>query len=163
MLARIYGLPKVHKLGYPLRPAVSSINSPITYFLSKQFNIALKNSIAKPASYIKNSYNFIDKIKHIEIPEDHILISLDVTSLYTNVGEKLVIESTKKRYSEISSKFKIPLNELVKGVKLIINNNYFSFKSKFYHQIYGLPMGGRCSIIFSDIVMDDLETNCLSK
>ena len=74
---------------------------------------------------IKNSYDFIDKIKDIKIPEDHILISLDVTSLYTNVGERLFIESIEKRYSAISSKFKIPLNELV---KLIMKKTYSSFK-----------------------------------
>ena len=32
-----------------------------------------------------------------------------------------------------------------------------------YLIIYGLPMGGPCSTIFADIVMDDLETECLEK
>ena len=41
MFSRIYGLPKTHKTGYPLRPVVSSIDSP-TYFLSQQYDIMLK-------------------------------------------------------------------------------------------------------------------------
>ena len=160
MLSRIYGLPKIHKLGYPLRPVVSSISSPI-YFLSQQYDQMLKNSISKPKSHIKKSFDLIEKLKNIVVPEDHILISIDVTSLYTNVSEMRVIESIKKRYSDISKIYKIPLNEIVKGVKLIMKSTYFSFDRKFYHQIYGLPMGGPCSTIFADMVLDDLETECL--
>ena len=44
-----------------------------------------------------------------------------------------------------------------------MNSTYFSFKNKYYLQVYGLPMSGSCSKIFSDIVMDDLETECLEK
>lgn len=112
---------------------------------------------------MKNSYDFMEKIKDIIIPDNHILISSDVTSLYTNVSKKLVIESIKKIFPEISNKFKIPLNEMVKGVKLIMGGTYFNFKNKFYHQIHGLPMGGPCSTVFSDIVMEDSETNYLKK
>ena len=60
-LARMYGLPKVHKDNCPLRPVVSYINSP--YFMVKFFNNILK-SVRKPFSNIKNSFEFINKIKN---------------------------------------------------------------------------------------------------
>ena len=44
-----------------------------------------------------------------------------------------------------------------------MKSTYFSFIGKYYLQVHGLPMGGPCSTIFADIVMDDLETECLSK
>ena len=75
MLSRIYGLPKVHKLGCPSKPVVSSTSSQI-YLLSQQYDQMLKN----------------------------ILISIDFTSLYTNVSEMLVIEGVKKRYNYITKR-----------------------------------------------------------
>ena len=55
MLSRIYGLSKSHKPGFPLRPVISSINS-LTYFISQQYSIMLSNTISKPKSHIKNSF-----------------------------------------------------------------------------------------------------------
>ena len=95
MLSRIYGLPKTHKIGFPLCPVVSQIGSP-TYFLSQQYDKMLKTSVPKPKSHVKNSFELKEKLDNIIVPEGHVLISLDVTSLYTNVGEQLVIESIKK-------------------------------------------------------------------
>ena len=42
-----------------------------------------------------------------------------------------------------------------------MESTYLRFKEEYYLQIHGLPMGGSFSTIFSDIVMDDLETDCL--
>ena len=50
-LARMYGLPKVHKANYPLRPVVSYINTP-SYFMAKYFKNILK-LVPKPSSNIK--------------------------------------------------------------------------------------------------------------
>ena len=68
-----------------------------------------------------------------------------------------------KRYNDISKAYKIPRNELIKGVKLIMSNTNFSFKEDYYLQINGLPIGGFWSTIFSDIVIDDLKSSCLNK
>ena len=48
-------------------------------------------------------------------------------------------------------------------IKFILNNNYFQFNNKFYRQIFGSDMGNSISPILSDIVMDDLETECIKK
>ena len=84
MIPRIYGLPRIHKIGCPLQPVVSSINSP-TYFLSQQYAQMLKYSTNRLKSHIKNSYELKEELKNISIPDDHILVSIDTTSLYTNV------------------------------------------------------------------------------
>ena len=52
-IARFYVLPKTHKNNYPLRPAVSSINSP-TIYLAKFLNNILTKALPKPLSSIKN-------------------------------------------------------------------------------------------------------------
>ena len=80
----IYGLPKVHKEGVPLRPVVSCIGSsvhPLAKYLAKILN-PLQNRIP---SNIKNSMDFITKIKDLDIADNTRLVSLDVVSLFTSV------------------------------------------------------------------------------
>lgn len=77
VLAKMYGLPKIHKLNTPLRPVVSSINTP-TYHMAKIFKNILTNSLPKPSSYIKNSFHFKEIIDETSIQDGYIMISLDV-------------------------------------------------------------------------------------
>ena len=53
-IARVHGLPKIQKNNYPLRPLVSSINSP-TSNLTEFLNDILTKAFPKPVSSIKNS------------------------------------------------------------------------------------------------------------
>lgn len=98
--ARIHGLPKLHKDGIPLRPVVDTINSP-SYALNKFMNDILKKIIDGTKYNVKNSYEFKDFISTVQIPADHILVSLDVVSLYTNTDVSKVIDILKRRWSEI--------------------------------------------------------------
>ena len=54
------GLPKVHKPGVPLRPIVSSVNSP-SYNLSKHIAKLLSPMSNMSDSYIKDSGHFMSK------------------------------------------------------------------------------------------------------
>ena len=61
LLARIYGLSKIHKDNYPLRPLVSCVNCP-TYNMCRIFNNILNYSLPKPQSVIKKSL-YLSKIR----------------------------------------------------------------------------------------------------
>ena len=84
VLARCYKLPKVHEPNWPLRPVISLIKSP-TYFLSKILYHELKQAIPKPRYVIHNSFVLLSKLKNLTLPENYVLISLDVSSLFTNI------------------------------------------------------------------------------
>lgn len=161
-LPRFYGLPKIHKTGNPLRPIVSAINSP-TYFISKVISESRITSLDKPSSYVHNSHELITKLRDVFIPDDHILVSLDVSSLFTNISLELVIQGIEKRYNQIRCHTSAPLNEFLTTATIIMNNTYFQFGGKFYHQIFGSPMGSPTSPQFADIVMVDLEKHCLNQ
>lgn len=49
-------------------------------------------------SYIKNSLAFVSAIKYKKIRDDEVLISLDVTSVFTNIPKELVIKGIEKRH-----------------------------------------------------------------
>ena len=55
VLARCYGLPKIHKKDVPLRLIISLINSP-TYFLAKILYEELKDNLNTLISHINNSF-----------------------------------------------------------------------------------------------------------
>ena len=97
----------------------------------------------------------------IVIPFNYVLISLDVSSLFTNVPHELVLEGLKKRFHQVVVSTNIPEFEFIACVKFLLNSTYFTFNNKLYEQVYGTPMGSPISPILADIVMQDLETYCL--
>ncbi|XP_046387506.1 uncharacterized protein LOC124157076 [Ischnura elegans] len=81
---RIYGLPKIHKEGVPLRPIVSAISSP-TYNLAKYLTGILAPHVGVSEHHVKNSLEFVETIKEIRVDTTDILVSLDVVSFFTCV------------------------------------------------------------------------------
>ena len=163
MLAKAYGLPKIHKEGAPLRPIISSINSPV-HFLAKILNNNLSPILQKPDSHVDNSFQLQERISNIKIPSPYTLLSLDVTTLLNNVPCQLVINSLDKRYAQINNYSKIPyVHIIVQLVQFLFDNTFFQFNDKIYKQIFGSPMGSPISPIFADLVMEDLEVHCLKE
>ena len=88
-IAKAYGLVKIHKNGFPIRPIISAINSPL-YNISKFFTQFLTKNLKKPSSHVDNNLILKEKINNLQIPPDFTIISLDVVSLITNILEYLV-------------------------------------------------------------------------
>ena len=82
-LSVFYGLPKAHKTGYPIRPIISTIGS-YQYQLSKYLARAIRDARPQADSYIKDSFEFVKRIKEI-------VISATLYTSYTNVIEALII------------------------------------------------------------------------
>ena len=114
--ARFYGLPKIHKPNNPLRPIVSFCGSP-TYNLASFYSKMLSNNITPPSSRIKNSFDFIHKIKNITIPPGYKIISLDAVSLFTDVQIGIAITGIKNRWHQIQPHTKLPWYQFEKGLR----------------------------------------------
>ena len=81
---RFYILPKIHKQGNPGRPIVSSNGHP-TERISQFVDYRLKPLVHKTASFIKDTTHFLNKLDQLgQLPSNAILVTLDVSSLYTN-------------------------------------------------------------------------------
>ena len=87
MIPRLYGSPKIHKKGTPLRPIVDYTGS-MTYNLSRALADLLKPTIGKTQYFVKNTADFVDEIRNVVLEEDEIMNSHDVVSLFTNVPIK---------------------------------------------------------------------------
>jgi len=91
-----------------------------------------------------------------------VLLSLDVTALFTNVPLNLAMNGISNRWARIEQFTDIPKNEFLMAVKLVLSSTYFTFNNIIYKQTYGTPMGSPLSPIVADIVMQDLETECIN-
>ena len=92
VLAKCYGLPKIHKQDIPLRPIISLINSP-THFLDKILYDELKDCIKVPKSHLNDSLDLKKKkkLEDLVLDDNHVLLSLGVSLLFTNVPCDLVL------------------------------------------------------------------------
>ena len=122
----------------------------------------MNESLSKPNSFTKNSIDLIDRIKIVKIPHNYFMVSLGVSSLFTNVHIHLVLTGIEKRWHHIWKFTAIPLEEFKYGIKLSMDSTFFQIDKSFYKQTYRTSMGSPISPIIADIVMQDLEESCLS-
>jgi len=161
-LPKAYGLPKVHKVGTPFRIIVSSINTTLNSFADYLQRI-LHKCLPPAQSHVKNSFELFNTLLGKKIPENHLLLSLDVKSLFTNIPSELVIEAIKNRWTYIEKVTKITKKEFIIAVKFILDSTFFTFDEVTYKQIFGSPMGSPLSPVLADLVMQDLENKAIDK
>ncbi|XP_069981734.1 uncharacterized protein [Penaeus vannamei] len=82
-LGILYGLTKVHKTGFPLRPILSAIGT-LNYDISKYFVPILKTLIINKFT-IHDTFSFMKTILDIPDACSYIMASSAVTNLFTNV------------------------------------------------------------------------------
>ena len=161
---RFYATGKRHKVPenstdinqLPLRPIVTNIGT-ATYGLSKHL-AALLRPLSVSSYTISSTKDFVDKIRDLEVPEGHKLVSFDVTSLFTNVPLDYTIEVIlRKIYQEKLIKTKIKKDEMRTLLQLCTKELHFSFNGKIYKQVDGVVMGNPLGPVIANIFMVELE------
>lgn len=154
-IPRLYALPKVHKPGNTFRPIVSNINAPssnISKWLVSEFN-----KLNQPEGfYVKNTKEFVNKVKDVTIGISDSMVSFDVTALFPNVPitETLIIL---RKWLESND---IPLAKIdlyIRLTKMCMDQNCFLFNGKIYQQTFGTSMGNSLSPFLANLFMANLE------
>ena len=83
LLALLYGFPKTPKATLSMRPILSSTGT-YNYKLAKLLEKKLK-PLSINGYTITDAFDFADEIRNLSVNEDDILVSYDVTALFTNV------------------------------------------------------------------------------
>ncbi len=96
-MLRAYGLIKAHESGNPVRIIVYTVNGP-TSNIEKRLVALFNTCIPKPEHTIKNTTTFEKKIEQIYVHNTHLMASLDVVSLFTNVDRDLVLQVIKNKW-----------------------------------------------------------------
>ena len=82
----MYFLKKLHKNPHGIRPIVSGCSGP-TERVSAFLHYIIKPLVPTTPSYIKDSSNIIALLEQTHVPPDALLVTIDITSLYTNIPQ----------------------------------------------------------------------------
>ncbi len=159
----LYGAPKIHKENVPLRPIVSSYNSP-TQKLSKLLHGILKPIVGKNGLSVQNSADFVKKLEKIQLKPGEILISYDAKSLFTSIPINRLLQFTHdalQKDGKLKLRTKLSTNDIVSGMEICLRNTYFNYRGTFYEQEDGMAMGCPLSTIGADIFMERMENELI--
>ena len=158
---RLYGLPKVHKTGVPLRPILSMSGSP-QYRISKWLCEMLKPVVNYYGTRcVQDSFVFSDTVKATKLSQNGYMCSFDVVSLFTNVPLKEVIDicacaiyhddDIQTQPTSLTEKsFRELLQMVTSGVE-------FSFDDLMYRQTDGVAMGSPLGPLLANIFVGYYE------
>ena len=112
----------------------------------------------------KDTTDFINFVEETIIPQDTILVSMDVTSLYTNIPQDDRIQTVCNAYENFhNNNPPIPSYYLKQMLGLILKENSFEFKGENYLQTHGTAMGTKMAVAFANIFMAEIETDPLNQ
>ena len=158
----MYGAPKIHKRGIPLRPILSAINT-CSYNLSK-YLVAKLSPLTSNEYTLKNSYEFVNLINSIDNANDYIMCSFDVESLFTNIPLhetldiilKLLFPNPEDKFQNFKKK------EFKTLLELATTTSTFLFNNRLYEQVDGVAMGSPCGPTLANIFLCFCEKEWLS-
>ena len=157
---RFYLLPKIHKAGNPGRPIVSANGHP-TEKISEFVDLHLQPHVQNLPSYLQDTTDFLRKQNAMgQLPPETLLVSMDVTSLYTNIPHEDGIKACEEVWEARAVKDP-PTQILINLLTLVLKCNNFEFNGKHYLQIQGTAMGTKMAPSYANIFMGRLERRLL--
>ena len=145
----------------PMHPIVSACGT-ATYNTAKFITQILQNYRGKTSSFVKDSTEFFQKIKHLLInPEEETLVSFDVSALFTSIPVPVTLQVINSKIStctNFTNVCKIPTENFIKLLEFTITNCIFHFNKKSYKQLQGAAMGSPVSSVIANIYMEYFES-----
>ena len=164
-IPHFYGIPKIHKKYTnlpPMRPIVSQSSSLLAP--SAQLIDHVLQPLARSyPDYVHNSTSLVLCLQELTVPDDAILVTIDVTNLYPSIPQS---ECLNIIHTEIHTRSYLCIydpNLITRLLHININHNYFAFGEHFFQQIKGTAMGAAFSptianIFLSSIIHSFLQT-----
>ena len=162
---RMYGVPKLHKDGVPLRPILSMVNSP-HHPMAKWLATVLKPVVDLYSVHtVKDTFDFCKELeKFAETNKDQLantfLCSFDIASLFTNIPlvETVEICLDALYRNELVKKPVVPEQLMKKMLLKATTEVEFSFNGILYKQIDGVAMGSPLGPVLANIFVGHCES-----
>ena len=138
---------------------MSGNDSP-TEKISQFVDHIIKPFVSTTKSYIRDTTDFICKLTEItDISPDDYLVTLDVTSLYTNIPHDQGVRAIAEKLAAERTGPQCPSNQnVIKLLRLVLECNNFKFNNTDYLQINGTAMGTKLAPSYANLFMDNFET-----
>ena len=137
--------------------SIGSITENISAFVDEH----LKKFTPRIPGYVKDTTHFISIMKSIQLDSKDLFVTIDVTSLYTNIPytEGIAAINIMMKETGTDTLLKMFISNLAHQV---LTKNYFNVNGKLYEQIQGTAMGTRMAPNYAITFTHYLETNFLS-
>ncbi|KAL5262584.1 hypothetical protein ACHWQZ_G008104 [Mnemiopsis leidyi] len=159
---QLYGQPKIHKQGAPIRPVVSFYNTPLQA-LHKVLATYLKPLAQNPLR-LKDSSDFKQRLESSLDPSFPYHCSLDVQALYTSCDMRLATKTAITSFEQNPGLLPSNLTSTTLGtlITFCLDNSYLEFNGCFYSQDVGGTMGSPLIVELAEIRLAEVETLALS-
>ena len=159
-LAHLYGLPKTHKEKLAVRPILSA-TSTYNYALAKWLDNKLK-PLSLNRYTVTDIFDFVNEVRELKISKGDILLSYDVSSLFTNVplDETIAILAEKAfrdNWFNSTHNLNISKEDLIDLLNVSTKGQLFQFNGALYEQIDGVAMGSPLGPLLANVFMSSLE------
>ena len=164
-----YLLPKIHKditdwptvTMPPGRPIISDCGSE-SEGCAALLDAFLQPLAKKVSSYLRDTDHLIAILSEFPIGNNCFLVSLDVSSLYTNIDNEAGLLAISKAFQDFPDSTR-PDNLLLPLLRLLIESNTFLFNGSTYQQGSGVSMGKRFSPSYANLYMASWEKEVLQR
>ena len=166
---QFYMLPKIHKPldKWPVpnmppgRPIISDCSSE-SYKVSEYIDHFLQPLASSHDSYLKDTSDFLNKLKQVKISENSLIVTMDVESMYTNIDHESGLAAVKKAF-EKNPDPRRPDQQILDLLELSLKNNDFQFNGETFLQTKGTAMGKKFAPSYANIFMAHFETEAMKK
>ena len=162
-------LPKIHKIMkeedkasgrvFYSRAVISSCGSPLNR-IAELLDFYLLPEVKKSPAYLKDTADTIRKIENLVLPDNVVLASIDIVSMFTAVDQKDAYDTAMTKLARVYLEKHDPpmpsMHYISKMLKLVLYRNAFEFNGEFYLQIAGCPIGLRSSPSLCCLVVNEL-------
>ena len=165
----LYTLPKIHKNPNTEwfvpnrtpkgRPIISDCGSE-SYAVSEYIDHFLLPLACQHPAYLKDTNDFVNKIRNLKVPETAFLISVDVSSMYTNIDNTTGLDAVRKAFQRNPDSDR-PDEEILELLEVCLSRNDFDFNGKTYLQTSGTAMGKRFAPSYANLFMAEWEREVL--
>ena len=160
--ARFYFLPKIHKKIVKRRPIISGNGCP-TEMISAFVDDHLKDYVKLMPSYVRDTTDFIKKVESYQPNGDYFLVTMNVSSLYTNIPNHEGITAVHRTLTQNSYNGQVSIQSLTQLLKYVLHMNNFTFNEEHYLQVGGTAMGTRVAPSYANIFTSNLEEKLLRR
>ena len=139
---------------------MSFVESP-TYRTAQLLSKVLTPFTSLAPQKLKNSSDAKQFLENIVIPDDQLLVSFDVKSLFTSVptdiAHQLVREVLMNNQDLLHQHTSLSIEEILELLTLCLNAAVFQWQDQIYQQVHGTPMGSPISVVLAELFMQKLE------
>lgn len=145
-----------------MRPILSATPT-YNYALAKWLDTKLK-PLSLNRYTVTDIFEFANEIRDLEIANGDILVSYDVSSLFTNVPLDETIEILANRaftnnWFNLTYDLNLTKTDLVDLLRVATKGQLFQFNGALYEQTDGVAMGSPLGPLLANVFMSSIEEN----